>query len=193
MNGFVDLLITDIAKVSREGVLAMLCKELEKASVYVGIPEENTQRFEGKGKKKKPVSGINNAALLYLHSNGSPLQNIPARPVLEPAIENGKDKINQSLFNAGRAALNNDKEGYMRGLERTGLMAQNMCKKWFTDPDNGWAPNQPSTVLHKINKLKGKKKVVALLAFEAGEDLDRPLIDTGQLRQAITYLVKENE
>ena len=77
--------------------LAQLKKDLErlsKSDVLVGIPASAAAR------KKGP---INNASLLFIHSKGSPLKHIPARPVLEPAIQANRALITPQLAMAARA------------------------------------------------------------------------------------------
>lgn len=168
---------------------------MQKRHIYVGIPQANDSR-----KSKE----IGNAELLYIHthgirrrsmiaemdnsmkagmkysdafqlyiqSHGSPLWHSPPRPVLEPAIEANKDKIAREFKKIYEAAARADSEGMERAIVRTGIAAQNVCRGWFTDPRNNWPPNAPSTIV-----MKGS---------------ERPLIDTGSLRKAITYVVRED-
>jgi|SRR6185312_1860957 len=134
--------------------------QLRRSQVLVGIPAENTQR-EGEG--------INNASVLYVFSKGSPLRGTPPRPVLEPAIEKDKRLITPELGAAGKAMFEENPTEVSRHLNRAGTIAANSAKRMFTDPQNGWAPNAPSTI-----RAKGS---------------DRPGIDTGAMRRAITHVV----
>jgi hypothetical protein len=146
--------------------IAGLAKALERirnSDVLVGIPAEKSPRKTGP---------INSASLLFIHSKGSPLQGIPARPVLEPTIEANKQIITPHLEAAARAVMEQNPQNAERELKLAGTIAANSAKKWFTDPRNNWAPNAPSTI-----KRKGS---------------DKPLIDTGQLRRSITSVVREN-
>jgi len=68
------------------------------------------------------------------------------------------------------AASDGDEVGVMNALKRTGMDAASRVRMWFVNPKNLWAPNSPRTV-----KRKGS---------------DRPLIDTGQLRKSITYVIR---
>jgi hypothetical protein len=167
---------------------------LTRKKVYVGIPattaEERiaqlTQLAFPRVSTKKPSkrrkryiallnkSMINNAQLLYIQTNGSPMKHIPARPVIEPAI---KDPDNQALFMpefeaAAKAALDGKPERVDAHLRRAGLIGQNVCRAWFVNPKNGWAPNAPSTI--------------------AAKGSARPLIDTGAMRKSITFVVSED-
>jgi len=174
-------------------VLDKILKELDKAPVYVGIPAENADREDG---------GINNAQLLMIHTKGSPVRGLPARPVLEPAIEadDNRLRISAGLMNAARLGLDGNKAGFITMLNNVGRLAQGICQRWFTDPRNGWPPNQAATILAKIRKMAGKRGEKAAEEYKrrlsAGESmvgLDTPLIDTGAMRSAITYVVKEGK
>lgn len=138
--------------------------------VLVGIPQKETTR-EGEE--------ITNAELLFIHTNGSPVNNIPARPVIEPAIKYNKDRISEMLRKSAQAFIDGSRIKAYEQLERVGIYAQNICRGWFTNPNNGWPPNSPSVI-----KVKMKK----------GATEPRPLIDTGELRKSITYvIVKDGE
>lgn len=153
-----------VQKKTHSGGLAGLTERLQRfsrAAVYVGVPAEQASR----GSK-----GINNAELLYIHTNGSPLRNIPARPVIEPALKADKDKIMVQYAKAVTAAAEGSDSKLAAALTRTGLAGQNAARSWFTDPRNGWAPNSPRTI-----RIKGSS---------------RPLIDTGTLRKSIIYVVR---
>lgn len=164
--------------------------KIQPMQVYVGIPEATSTNREQKllelagkvrGKSVKARRArrrlaklaeekVTNAGLLFIHTKGSQLRNIPARPVLEPAIEeeDNKDAIAAELEKAALMVMDGKDPGMY--LHRAGLRAQRAAQKWFTDPRNGWAPNTAATI-----RRKGS---------------DRPLIDTGAMRQAITYVVK---
>lgn len=196
--------------------IKQLIDDIAKKQVYVGIPEENNTMNISEGQK-----GIKNAELLYIqshgvrskemieemnmtmgvddhgmpyttdynnfinqlgqgktysaayqmyiHAHGSALWRVPPRPVLEPSIEHNKDAISQQLGKAAKAAL--DGQDANSELQRAGMMAQNFARDWFTNPANLWPPNAESTI-----KQKGSEK---------------PLIDTGQLRRSIVYVVKD--
>ena len=142
---------------------------LQKTQVLVGIPEAKDARKEGE---------MTNAGLLYIHSNGSPKNNIPARPVIEPAIEHNKENLGELMGEAAKAAMNGDSTGANKQLEMAGMAGQNAAKDWFTNRSNGWAP-----VKEETQKRKAKR----------GATDNRPLIDTGELRNAITYTVEERQ
>lgn len=136
-------------------------KELKKHDVLVGIPEEKSSREGGKA---------TNAELLFIHTNGSPAKGIPARPVLQPAIEHDKERVGEMLGKAVDAATSGNKEQILPALERAGQYGENVCKAWFTNQANGWQPLKAETI-----ERKGSS---------------RPLIDTAQMRKSITHVVR---
>lgn len=139
-------------------------KGLTRKRVLVGVPEKTTLRKSGP---------VNNAQLAYIHTNGSQVRGIPARPIIEPALEapGNKEPITDELKQAASAALDGKPTEVTLHLKRAGMTAQNAVKGWFTDPRNNWAPNAASTI-----KRKGS---------------DKPLINTASLRGAMTYVVEE--
>jgi hypothetical protein len=141
---------------------------LKKREVCIGIPENTASR---KDSKDTPVS---NAELLFIHTNGSPINNIPPRPVLEPAIKQNKERVSQNMKKAVDAALAGRKQDILPALENAGMDGQNIARKFFTDSTNNWKPNKPATI-----KRKGS------------EGSARPLIDTDEMRKSITYVVRE--
>ena len=161
--------------VVEKGNLKKIIKEIKfvkENEVYIGIPQDKFAR-----KKKEEIT---NAELLFIHTNGSPVNNIPARPVIEPAIKNDQERISKMMKRAANLAFNGQYGEAIRQLKLVGMRGQNVSKAWFTNPDNGWPENSPLT---KARKMKGKPE-----GYEP-----RPLIDTGQLRNAITYFVKTKE
>lgn len=172
-------------------------KELSNTQVLVGIPQKTTLRKGGIAKINNAelvyihTHGVRSVAMraamkpnldkgmkypvalqLYLHSKGSPEWQVPPRPIIEPAItaSGNREKIEAELKEAAKAALAGKKALMMNFFKRAGLTAQNLVKAWFTDPRNHWPPNSPATI-----KRKGS---------------DKPLIDTGAMRNAITYVVR---
>lgn len=108
---------------------------------------------------------------LYVHENGSPLWQSPPRPILAPSIENSKEILAQQMQEAFTAVL--DGSNATNELSKVGTLGQNIARDWFTNPSNGWAPNSPLTI-----KRKGS---------------DRPLIDTAEMRKAITFVLRDME
>lgn len=176
-----------IFRKSGAAALAKRVAGLTRLSAYVGVPaagrDARTKQLlemagKAKGKKKarlvKAAKGdINNAELLFIQENGSPVNHIPARRVLGPAVEadGNKQAISNEINASIKATMDGDKEGAEKKMLRAAIAGQNAARKWFTDGRNGWQKNAPSTVVAKGS--------------------NRPLIDTGALRAAIVGVVRE--
>lgn len=177
-----------VARLTGAAALKKRVAKSIKLSAYVGIPASGKARqaqlvgLAGATKSSKrraklvaaAVDAVNNAELLYLFSKGSPANNQPPRPVLEPAVEadGNRQAIANELAAGVKASTHGDADEARRRIRRAGLAGQNAARKWFTDPRNNWAPNAPSTI--------------------AGKGSDRPGINTGAMRAAITSVVSED-
>ena len=129
--------------------------------IEIGVITKNT--------KRKISFGITNAELMYIHENGSPLNNIPARPVLDMTIK----YTNNSLLND---AINNCINGILYSnwkqmeieteLKKLCIRMENYARSIIYSNDGRLTPNSP--------KVAAKKKG------------NHPLFDTGQLARSIT-------
>jgi hypothetical protein len=178
---------------SKDVLLAM--DDLSKIDVLVGVPQEKSSRPKSDDITNAELAyihthGIRKEAMrremdtemdqgepyskafeMYIQSHGSPLWHSPPRPMIEPAIAKAASKISVEMAEAGKAALNGIKQKMMTHLKRAGMIGQNAARAWFTDPENNWDPNAPETIAQKGS--------------------DRPLIDTGELRKSIVYILRE--
>ncbi len=177
-----------IARKSGAAAFAKRMAGLGKLAAYVGVPSAGTSarskqlmEMSAKTKSKKKSArlkkaaseDVTNAELLFIHTEGSPINHIPARPVLQPAVQadGNKQAIAHELQKSVKGMLDGNKPEAEKRMMRAALAGQNAARKWFTDPRNNWAPNAPSTI--------------------AAKGSDRPLIDTGALRASIVGVVRE--
>jgi hypothetical protein len=191
-----------------------LIDELAKKQVYVGVPEGGNDRPADSGNEE---ADITNAELLYVHthgirkkkmrdemnpkvesgemtysaayelyiqSHGSPLWQAPPRPVIEPAIEHNKEAIAKQLQKVATTAL--DGQDPTDELEKAGMLGQNIARDWFTNPENNWAPNSPITINGSKPDKNGNQ-------FIKGKGSEQPLINTGELRKSITYVISDGK
>jgi hypothetical protein len=157
--------------------------------VLVGFPEDTT------GRKDEDNSGITNAALGYIHNNGQPDKNIPARPFMEPGIAEAQDALASTLGSVAKRFLRDgNKASIDQGFHRLGLKAQYAMRRKINE---GIPPPLSDATLRQRAGRKGKGRKGAKLELElraAGwtpsTDFAKPLIDTGQLRNAINYVVR---
>lgn len=138
-------------------------KFIRETDVLVGVPQETSSR-EG---------SISNAELMYIHTNGSPINRIPPRPTIEPAIQEPETraKLQQLLKDGITQALQGNVQAAESAYKKAGMYAVSAVQKKFTD--GSLAPNAPSTI-------RRKRKHSTM-----------PLIDTGILRQSITFVVRK--
>lgn len=131
--------------------------------IEIGVMSDKSQR------KETVELGINNAEILYINENGSPLRNLPARPVLDLTIKwaNDTNLIRETLNKAIDAYLvNYDEKDVDKIVDRMCIKIQSHARRIIYDNDGTLAPNAPSTI-----KKKGD---------------NHPLFDTGQLARSIT-------
>ena len=189
--------IVNVVKSVNLGSLTDAVGALAKKEVLVGIPAEHSSRqtpsddninnaellyIQSHGVRKAEMrkemqqhidagKTYSEAHSLYIQSHGSPLWHIPPRPVLEPSIEASKEPIAKQLQGAAVAAIDGNAQEVDNALHRAGIVAENAAKAWFENPQNGWPPNSPKTIAKKGS--------------------DSPLIDTGEMRKAITHVVRD--
>lgn len=167
------------------GVLAGIAA-LESTRVMVGIPQDDDAR------KKTSDSEPGNAALGYIHENGAPEVNIPARPWLVPPVEAANESIVQpGLRRAGELALEGRPEGVMRVYHAMGLRVQAAIRQYM---GSGISPPLAERTL-RGRAARGRAGAAQELAnrargLPASTSLAVPLIDTGQLRNAVTYVIR---
>lgn len=150
-------------KITKDRVPALLkaVRDLVKQEVLVGIPAENAGRDD--------EAPINNAELGYLHEYGAPAANIPPRPFLVPGVQGAEGKFTPHLKAAAQAAISGESGKVSQGLARAGIVASTSVKRKI---DQGpFAPLKPETI-----RRKGS---------------DKPLLDTGQMRNAVTSVVRK--
>ena len=162
---------------------------LPRTDVLVGVPESKAERKPDEDDTSEP---INNAALAYIHNFGAPEASIPARPFMYPGIRAAKAKIINYLGQAGAAGLDGDLPRQLKALNAAGMTATSSIKnKINTGP---FEPLAIGTI--RARAAKGRKGAQAYVeAVKAGEeppaDAVKPLVDTGQLRNSITYIVEQ--
>lgn len=159
---------------------------LTKNTVLVGVPDSTTDRSDD------DHGPMNNATIGYIQEHGSPAANIPARPHLMPGIENAQDKITARMKKASQAALDGRKDKTIEQLEKAGMVARDSVKNMITDGD--FEPLAEATL--RARARRGRKGAKAELASRAAGNAPdnrnaRPLIDTGQYRNSITYVVRK--
>lgn len=151
-----------------EGLASILeaIENLTSQEVLVGIPHGETRSDEE----------MTNAQIGYIQETGSPAMNLSARAFLAPGVEDCQERVSAQLTKAVDEALKGNNQGVDRCLNRAGMVAQNSVRAKINSGD--FAPLSEAT-------LRARRR--------AGKTRTKPLIDTGQLRNSITYIIKKVE
>jgi len=186
-------------KVTKDNVGQVLAsiQRLVGQEVLVGIPASQAERSD------EDPQPMNNAQLGYVHENGSPAQNIPARPFLIPGVEDTQEGYTRQLQKAVKAAMDGDSEGVQAALNGAGTIATSGARNKIATGE--FEPLSPATVRNRRKNRSTKsmrtaeKKYLELIAGGAtpeqaqNEAGIRPLINTGQLRNSLTYVIRKKE
>ncbi len=175
--------------VSQDNVKSILAaiRDLTSKRVMIGIPAENAER---------PDSEVTNALIGYVLETGAPERNLPARPFLVPGVEAITETATTRLKRAGISALQGNPSDANNQLVAIGLLGAGSVKdKMDTGP---FAPLADATLENRVSKKGGSQVGAAeeLASRKAGNppgtDLAQPLIDTGNLQNSVTYVVRDN-
>lgn len=160
-GNFINPVAKVIKRIDKTADVLKGLQALADRDILIGVPEAKSSRKSG---------DITNAELAFIHSEGSPARNIPPRPFLQPAIEANQDRIAELHRGLFKAALNGGAGRTEIELKKIGMYGQNIARDWFTNPSNHWPALRPATIARKGS--------------------DKPLIDTGQLRKSVTYVIR---
>lgn len=176
--------------------LAQLQADLEALAdldILVGWPDETTDDRDGTGEGEK--APITNAALAYIHDNGAPEVNIPARPFMKPAIDGDEARITAQLMRVARMVVAPAKKmqraDILTQAHAVGLAAERAIKAKI----NEGVPPPLSEYTLRQRAAKGRKGAQQELDQRAqglppGTDLAKPLVDTGAMRNACTHVIR---
>lgn len=145
--------------------------KVDKLPTYVieiGVFSTNTRR------KETVKVGITNAELMFIHENGSPLRNIPARPVLQMTLDYANSfLLPKTVDKCMKLYLESFDETLIeKELNKLCIRMETYARNIIYSNDGRLAPNSPRTIRQKGD--------------------NHPLFDTGQLARSITCkLVKE--
>ena len=161
-------------------------EHLSESEVLVGVPQDKTAR--------EMDVGTNNATLAYIHDNGSPAQNIPARPFMKPGIAAAKSDIIRMMKVGAQKALTGNNDAIEQTLHAIGLKTQSKIRAII---NAGIAPAlADSTLKARAAQRRGRKGPKLEIASRAAGNAPsmqfaKPLIDTGQLRNSINYVIRK--
>lgn len=163
-------------------------RKIKQFQLMVGVPASSAAR-PSTGGRPDP----NNAALLYIHENGSPAAHIPARPSLHPGVNRVRQQI-IALLRAGAAAAAAGKGEALliRNMNTAGLLAVNSVRgviRAHIPP-----PLAATTKMRRLTRTAAYQaasaaRQKAMMAVHLAGTFT-PLYDTGKLINAITYVIR---
>jgi hypothetical protein len=155
-----------------------LKRRFKKAKVKVGFP---VGQFEEDGV-------TSSASVAAKHEFGSFSEGIPERPFLRPAIRDNLSKYVAFNKRNMRLVINGDLR-MMEALQLLGEMAAGDVKKKISA--GPFTPLAPATIAARIRKRSPQyQRFLENRAQRTGGAIDKPLIDTGFMRQNVTYEIE---
>lgn len=138
--------------------------ESMKKKVHVGVPSGG-HRDDGE---------FSNADIMAISEYGSPVNNIPPRPVMTLGLEKCQAQVLDELKRGAERALSGE-DTTDETLNRVGMIASNTIKK-VIDQQDGIEPISYYTLLARLSK-----------GFEG----DKALLVSGQFRNSITWKIED--
>jgi hypothetical protein len=174
-------------KVDRLKQVLQSINGLVDQQVLVGVPDSTAGR-------KDEGAPLSNAEIGYIQENGAPEINLPARPFLVPGVAAAQPKTLPQLQKGVEAALDGDIDGAQRRMAMAGQVAQSSVRARI---NSGIGPALSEATLRKRARRGRQGAKDELAARAAGQqpstELAKPLIDTGQLRNAVTYVIRKRK
>lgn len=145
-----------------------LLDALSDYTILIGVVQKDTAR-----KKVVASVGLTNAELMFIHENGSPMRNIPARPVLQMTIEWAQSQIDEVLDECIEGIFSGwNRNKLEQHLKRFCVRMENYARDIIYSNDGRLKANSPEVAKRK----KG----------------NHPLFDTGQLARSITVELEQS-
>lgn len=122
-------------------------------------------------------------------------EHIPARPFLRQSVDAHKDKIEKFLKAMAKRLVNRGSAEEV--LKNIGEFQVKLVRKEITT--GYFTPNSPATIKYKHDKKVGKKKKSSKKKKNTDKKTDseqkigtiKPLIDDGDMKKAINYMIRE--
>ena len=158
-------------RISKMREFAKNLERLKNGRVLIGIPG---------AAGKHEDSPLNKSELGYIHEKGAPEANIPARPFLVPGVAKIRDEAAKRFKTAGLKTLKGDAKAKEQAFHQVGLIGVNSVRGHISD---GIAPPlSPVTIQMRQTRKKNRRSASSTT----------PLIDTGEMRNSITYAVDKD-
>lgn len=171
-------------------------EKMTRSYVVVGVPSEESKRTDSK------KGSVNNAMLAYVHEFGSPANNTPPRPFIVPGVTAVKDSIAPVLKGGIIREANGKKHAVNQALQQVGILATDSIRKTIIQGD--FEPLKPATIRNRardrkyseFNRAKAEYKKLVSEGYSNAQAQTmagiKPLIDTAQLLNSISFKVRNN-
>lgn len=169
-------------------------KEMGSRAVLAGFPQDKEHAREDENGNPVPIT---NAGIAYSMDKGMPEQNVPARPFMVQGVESVADKIVGGMESTGLAALDGNAQAVDAGLNAVGLTAQKGIRMKIRD--GPFVPLAESTLKARarmggsIAKAAKAELDSRAAGNEAGTDNANPLNLTGQMRNAVEFVIRKEQ
>jgi hypothetical protein len=177
-----------VIRINRSPDLASHIEALTNKQVLVGVTADKTQRQEG--------DGVTNATIAYLQDNGSPINNIPARPFMLPGLAAAEEKIKRIFKTGAEQILRGEQQSAEPVLLKVGLVLQAAIRGKINE---GIPPPLAERTLQE-RIASGRATVGAQVELDRREqgldpstEFAKPLVHTGQLRNSITFVIRDTD
>lgn len=177
-------------KIDRSGLdeLRAQLEKLAATEVLVGFPQDTTERTDDSLSAK-----VTNATIAYEMDHGMPERNVPARPFMYPGMEAAVPRVTQKLKQIATAVAQQRYTAVDQGWHQVGLIAATSIKMKINEGIP--PPLADSTLRDRLARHPGRQGERKELANRAaggvpGVSNAKPLVDTGQLRNAVNYTIR---
>jgi len=160
--------------------------KLAKLQVQVGFTADGS----GQGAQHEPVTandyddGVTVAEIAAWNEKGT--YNIPARPFLAQSYDKNENIIEAMCVEQVKAIARGEKDAD-KAIRAIAAMQVGLIQHEIVN--GGFVPNAPITI--KGGWMRNKKSGKAFKV--KGKKSSTPLIDTGQMRQSVHYVIKPRE
>ena len=163
-------------------------RALAMREVLVGVPAENDERPAVDGKP----SPVTNAVLAYVHDNGDPARNIPARPFMYPGMKAAEGQVTDLLARTAKYVLGGRPGKLEEGLARVGMAAV----KGIQDVIRAGIPPPLADATLRARARRGRKGAQNEIFWRRNEGAPSmqwaiPLMDTNEMFKSITWVTRD--
>lgn len=170
----VKIQVSSTVTIDRTKMIRDALGDLEEYEVKIGYPKEYADReVMASDALRRGGVHLTNPQIAYINERGDPGMNIPARPTLIPGVVTAMPQIIKLLGKAIRVTL---VHGSPRdALIEMGRTGRNGVRRYML-----------------FSQVRALKPITIIYRQRAGITLTTPLIETGRMRNALSYMIDRN-